>query len=139
MVDPYRYPSFRIDRVLLEEHSFRVIAFGGPFHDLREYRGPEGATFEFIRDYADRIEQIADSIAPEKQSIMTRSWEGGGSLNLILSDIKERERSQMEIAETLSKEVRKETLAAPSYNSNPPSADAGRYAYPIRIAGPDLG
>lgn len=64
-------------------------------------RGPEGATFEFIRDYADRIEQIADSIAPEKQSIMTRSWEGGGSLNLILSDIKERERSQMEIAETL--------------------------------------
>lgn len=42
---------------------------------------------------------------------MTRSWEGGGSLNLILSDIKERERSQMEIAETLSKEVRKETLA----------------------------
>ena len=74
-------------------------------------RGPEGATFEFIRDYADRIEQIADSIAPEKQSIMTRSWEGGGSLNLILSDIKERERSQMEIAETLSKEVRKETLA----------------------------
>ena len=74
-------------------------------------RGPEGATFEFIRDYADRIEQIVDSIAPEKQSIMTRSWEGGGSLNLILSDIKERERSQMEIAETLSKEVRKETLA----------------------------
>ena len=30
-------------------------------------RGPEGATFEFIRDYADRIEQIADSIAPEKK------------------------------------------------------------------------
>lgn len=50
MVDPYRYPSFRIDRVLLEEHSFRVIAFGGPFHDLREYARPEGATFEFIRD-----------------------------------------------------------------------------------------
>ena len=74
-------------------------------------RGPEGATFEFIRDYADRIEQIADSIAPEKQSIMTRSWEGGGSLNLILSDIKARVRSQMETAETLSNEVRKETLA----------------------------
>lgn len=110
MVDPYRYPSFRIDRVLLEEHSFRVIAFGGPFHDLREYARPEGATRVYPR-LRDRIEQIADSIAPEKQSIMTRSWEGGGSLNLILSDIKERERSQMEIAETLSKEVRKETLA----------------------------
>ena len=50
-------------------------------------RGPEGATFEFIRDYADRIEQIADSIAPEKQSNMPRSWEGGGSLNLIIREI----------------------------------------------------
>ena len=46
-------------------------------------RGPEGATFEYIRDYADRIEAIADSIAPEKQDIMTRSWNGGGMLNLI--------------------------------------------------------
>ena len=113
-------------------------------------RGPEGATFEFIRDYADRIEQIADSIAPEKQSIMTRSWEGGGSLNLILSDIKERERSQMEIAETLSKEVRKETLAQDHgfrffLLAHQRTVDLhlrrtpGRYAYPIRIAGPDLG
>ena len=111
MVDPYRYPSFRIDRVLLEEHSFRVIAFGGPFHDLREYARAGRGYLRVYRDFADRIEQIADSIAPEKQSIMTRSWKEEVRFGLILSDIKERERSQMEIAETLSKEVRKETLA----------------------------
>lgn len=141
MVDPYRYPSFRIDRVLLEEHSFRVIAFGGPFHDLREYaRAGRGYLRVYPRLRGPRIEQIADSIAPEKQSIMTRSWEGGGSLNLILSDIKERERSQMEIAETLSKEVRKETLARAFVQQQSTfGGRPGRYAYPIRIAGPDLG
>lgn len=75
-------------------------------------RGPEGATFEFIRDYADRIEQIADSLAgPDRQAIMARSWEGGGFLNLILKDIRERSRSQMDIAESLSAAVRKETVA----------------------------
>ena len=99
-------------------------------------RGPEGATFEFIRDYADRIEQIADSIAPEKQSIMTRSWEGGGSLNLILSDIKERERSQMEIAETLSQRDLGPRLRTTAIHLR---RTPGRYAYPIRTAGPDLG
>ena len=74
-------------------------------------RGPEGATFEYIRDYADRIEAIADSIAPEKQDIMTRSWNGGGMLNLILKDIADRDRSQMEIAEQFSQAIKTETKA----------------------------
>ena len=74
-------------------------------------RGPEGATFEYIRDYADRIEAIADSIALEKQDIMTRSWNGGGMLNLILKDIADRDRSQMEIAEQFSQAIKTETKA----------------------------
>ena len=87
-------------------------------------RGPEGATFEFIRDYADRIEQIADSIAPEKQSIMTRSWEGGGSLNLILSDIRNGNARRWRSPRPCRKKSAKRPWPAPSYNSNPPSADA---------------
>ncbi len=74
-------------------------------------RGPEGSTFEFIRDYADRIAYIADSIAPERQSLMARSSSGSGSINVILPDIADRERSQMEIAEQLSAAVRGETQA----------------------------
>ena len=74
-------------------------------------RGPEGATFEFIRDYADRIEFLADSVAYERKAIIVRSWSGGGFINLVLPDISERPRTQMEIADNLSAVVRKETKA----------------------------
>ncbi len=74
-------------------------------------RGSEGSTFEYIRDFADRIEFITDSLVPDKESIVTRSWNGGASMNVYLPDIQERERSQMDIAEVLSAAVRTETTA----------------------------
>ncbi len=74
-------------------------------------RGPEGATFEFMRDYADRIEYLADSVAYERKANIVRSWGGGGFINLILPDISDRPRTQMEIADKLSAVVRKETKA----------------------------
>ncbi|OAV68036.1 Efflux pump membrane transporter BepE [Bacteroidales bacterium Barb6XT] len=74
-------------------------------------RGPEGTTFEFIRDYADQIEQLADSIVPEQVSSVVRTSSSDGFLSLVLPDIRNRERSQMEIAEALSAAVRKETKA----------------------------
>jgi multidrug efflux pump len=74
-------------------------------------RGPEGVTFEFMRDFADKIEFIADSLAPERKTIMTRTFGANGFINIILPNIKERERSQMEIAESVSTAVRKETRA----------------------------
>ncbi|MDD2436388.1 MAG: efflux RND transporter permease subunit [Massilibacteroides sp.] len=74
-------------------------------------RGPEGATFEFLRDYGEQIEMIADSITPEKQAIVSRSWSSGGFVNIILPDLKERDWSQMSVAEDLSRAVQKETKA----------------------------
>lgn len=74
-------------------------------------RGPEGATFEFVRDYADRIEYLADSVAYERKANIVRSWGGGGFINIILPDISDRPRTQMEIADNLSAVVRKETKA----------------------------
>jgi multidrug efflux pump len=74
-------------------------------------RGPEGVTFEFMRDFADRIEFIADSLAPERKTIMTRTFGANGFINIILPNIKDRERSQMEIAESVSTTVRGETRA----------------------------
>jgi multidrug efflux pump len=74
-------------------------------------RGQEGATFEYVRDFADRIEILADSLIPERQSNMMRTFGSNGFLNIVLSDIKDRKRSQMEIAEELSIAVRKETRA----------------------------
>lgn len=74
-------------------------------------RAQEGATFEFIRDFSDRIAEISDSIAPERKFLVNRSWNGGGFINVIFPDISDRERSQMEIAERLSAAVRTETKA----------------------------
>jgi multidrug efflux pump len=74
-------------------------------------RGPEGATYEFVRDFSDRLEEIADSVAYERKVITTRAFGASGFIFIILPDIRDRERSQMEIADQLSAEVRKETLA----------------------------
>lgn len=74
-------------------------------------RGPEGATFEFYRDYTQRISNIADSVAPERLFNTIRARAGGGNITLVLPDIKDRERSQMEVANQLSSVLRKETEA----------------------------
>jgi multidrug efflux pump len=72
---------------------------------------PEGATYEFIRDYTDRISQIADSIAPERESNINMTRSGFGMIRVVLPDMNQRERSQMEIADALTIAVRNETAA----------------------------
>jgi multidrug efflux pump len=74
-------------------------------------RGPEGSTFEFYRDYADKISVIADSVAFERESNTTMVNQGRAFIRLVLPDIKDRERSQMEISDALSAAVRKENEA----------------------------
>lgn len=73
--------------------------------------GPEGSTYEFNRNYTEKIGVIADSVAPERLISTMRAWTGGGMVNLTLPNIKDRGRSQMEIASELTKAVRKETEA----------------------------
>ncbi len=70
---------------------------------------PEGATFEYVRDYTSKISYIVDSVVPERESNITRVSGSSGNINVILPDIKERKRSQMEIADALSDAVRNET------------------------------
>ncbi|MDR1779586.1 MAG: efflux RND transporter permease subunit [Tannerella sp.] len=74
-------------------------------------RGPEGATFEFYRDYALNIEAIVDSVVPEAIAVVNRSMFGQASVNTTLSDIRERTRTQMEIADQLSALVQSKTEA----------------------------
>lgn len=73
--------------------------------------GPQGSTFEYLRDYTDKIAHIADSIAPERKALMARSSNSNGFVNVVLPDIKDRPRTQMEIADELSAAVKKETKA----------------------------
>ncbi|MDR1762751.1 MAG: efflux RND transporter permease subunit, partial [Dysgonamonadaceae bacterium] len=72
---------------------------------------PEGSTFEFYQDYAQKIVKIVDSVAPERKSDVMLVTTGFSFVQAILPDIKERERSQMEIADVLTNAVRKETAA----------------------------
>jgi multidrug efflux pump len=72
---------------------------------------PEGATYEFVRDYTDKIAQITDSVVPEKDANISMSRSTFGMVRVLLPDIKQRKRSQMEIADELSSAVRKETEA----------------------------
>ena len=72
---------------------------------------PEGATFEFNRDYIDKISDLADSLVPEKDAIIGMVRGSWSTVRVILPDIADRQRSQMEIASVLSQAVRKETDA----------------------------
>ena len=72
---------------------------------------PEGATYEYTRDYTNRISHIVDSLVPEKESNMTIIFGTFGMVRLTLPDMTERDRTQMEIADELSKGIRPETAA----------------------------
>ena len=74
-------------------------------------RGPEGSTYEYIRNFSEKLEDIADSIAYERKFITTRAFGSNGNISVILPDIRDRERAQMEIADQLSVAVSKETTA----------------------------
>ena len=74
-------------------------------------RGAEGITYEYIRDYTEDLNLLVDSLVPEARAITARVSSGSGNITIMLSDIDERERSQMEIAEQLSRAVRTKTEA----------------------------
>ncbi|MBR5483951.1 MAG: efflux RND transporter permease subunit [Alistipes sp.] len=73
--------------------------------------GSEGATYEYLRDYTEGINDLVDSLMPERQYVTARVSSGRGNIQIALNDIKDRDRTQMEIAEELSQAVKKRTEA----------------------------
>ena len=73
--------------------------------------GPEGVTYEYMRDYTEDINRLADSLMPDAEFITARVSDGGGNIQITLKDLAERDYSQMEVAEQLSKAVRGKTDA----------------------------
>ena len=74
-------------------------------------RGPEGVTYEYIRDYTEDINRLVDTLVPESRAVTARVSSGRGNVQIALKDITERQRSQMDIAEQLSKAVKSKTMA----------------------------
>ncbi|HHU98154.1 MAG: efflux RND transporter permease subunit [Bacteroidales bacterium] len=86
-----------------------------PLEDRSQFsinvRGQEGSTFEYIRDITDDVARLADSIVYERRALTSRSGTGSGFVSVMLPDIDRRERTQMEIAEAVTRQVTRETRA----------------------------
>ncbi len=74
-------------------------------------RGAEGVTYEYIRDYTEDINRLADSLVTDADNITARVSSGSGNVRITLKDIKDRDYSQMEVAEKLSHAVKSKTKA----------------------------
>lgn len=74
-------------------------------------RGAEGVTYEYIRDYTEDINALVDSLAGDVPAVTARVSNGTGNVRLTLSDIRERDYTQMELAEKLSAAIRGKTKA----------------------------
>ncbi len=72
---------------------------------------PEGATYEFTYDYVEDIAKLVDETIPEQASVTTMLRGSFAFVRIILTDPSERERSQQEIANQLTAELRKKTKA----------------------------
>ena len=74
-------------------------------------RAAEGASYEYIRDYTEEINALVDSVIPDAAFVTARVSSGSGNIQITLKDIKERDYTQMEVAEEISKAVQKHTKA----------------------------
>lgn len=74
-------------------------------------KGPEGATYEFMRDYTEEINLLVDSIVPDAEAVTARVSSGSGNVQITLKDMRLRDYTQMEVAEEISRAVQKKTKA----------------------------
>ena len=93
--------------------------------------GPEGVTFEYMRDYTEEINLLVDSLVPEAKFVTARVQSGQGNLQVELAALGERERSQMEVADALSAAVVQRT-AARSFVQQRSTFGGGRGGMPVQ-------
>lgn len=94
-------------------------------------QGPEGITYEYMRDYTERINDVVDSVIPDAKFVTARVSNGGGNLQITLKDVQDRDYTQMEIADKLSAAIRRENDAR-SFVSQQSSFTGGRGGMPVR-------
>ena len=94
-------------------------------------QGPEGVTYEYMRDYTERINDVVDSLMPDAKFVTARVSSGGGNIQITLKDINERSYSQMEVFEQLSAAVRRENDAR-AFVQQQSSFGGGRGGMPVR-------
>lgn len=114
-----------------------------PLEDRSEFRvnstGPEGATFEYMDAYINKLIALMEEEVPESEAIITVTSPGfGGSsstnsgfLRMILKDPSERERTQQQIVDDITPEVLRMTEAR-SFVSQSQSIGNRRGGLPVQ-------
>ncbi len=113
-----------------------------PMEDRSSFRiratGPEGATFEYMDLYVEKIIEITQKEVPEMQTLVsiTSPGFGGGSSNsamLIaqLEDADKRQRSQTEIVNALRPKINQVTMAR-AFIAEPQSIGSRRAGLPVQ-------
>lgn len=97
----YLWTAIPSEMAPLEDRSFITI----------NTRGTEGVTYEYMRDYTEDINDLVDSIVPDARAISARVWSGSGNIQVALKKMNERDYSQMDVAEEISRAVQKKTMA----------------------------
>ncbi len=72
---------------------------------------PEGATYEFNYDYVEDIAKLVEDVIPERENITTLVRGSWAFVRVVLTHPDNRDRSQQEIANELTTELRKKTKA----------------------------
>jgi len=115
-----------------------------PMEDRGQVRisatAPEGASFEYMDGYVDRMIQKISETVPEMQAIITVTSPGfgaAGSVNsafgfVTMVDRSERDRSQQEIADQVTGEL-SDLSGAQSFVSQPQSIGGGRQGLPVQF------
>ncbi len=133
-----------------------VLSFGGiyllsnniqselsPMEDRGEFRvnstGPEGATFEYMDAYINKLTTLMNEIVPEREAVISMtspSYGSSGSVNsgnlrVMLVEPTERTRSQQDVVNAVSAEVMKMTEAR-SFVSQSQSIGNRRGGLPVQ-------
>ena len=73
--------------------------------------GTEGVTYEFMRDYTEDIYDVVDSLCPDADNVTARVSSGSGNVRITLKDLKDRDYTQMQVAERITQAVQSKTKA----------------------------
>ena len=93
--------------------------------------GAEGVSYEYIRDYTERINDVVDSIIPDAAAVTARVSSGSGNVQITLKDIRERDYTQMDVAEKLTRALKPETEAR-AFLRQPSSFGGRRASMPVQ-------
>ena len=94
-------------------------------------KAAEGASYEYIRDYTEDINDVVDSLIPDAEAVTARVSSGSGNIQITLKDIRERDYTQMEVAEKLSQAIKTKTKAR-SFVQQQSSFGGRRNSMPIQ-------